>query len=179
MSHLRNNKSWARHQEKFDVDEIFIDHKNIPGYSQESMEGVLETPIKNRSFWLLGLVFFAIGIAMFSRIIVLTGVEGVQLRERSDQNHLRAVAIAPERGLIYDRMGNVLASNTLREDPGTKSAYVGNLVGADLSLIRRYPDAGFSHVLGLLSKEGVVSQGLNGLEAEYDDILRGSAGSRI
>ena len=152
-----------------------MDVRNAPGYHTENLEGVLERPIVYRVFWFLGAVFVAITLFFFIRIGYLQIQEGDLLRLRSDRNRLRMVPIERERGVIYDRTGSVLASNTLRDISGAGTTT--NI--ENFKLLRRYPENGFLHVLGYLKTESNMAVGATGLEAQYDDVLRGDPGKRI
>ena len=151
---------------EIEVDEIFLDQKNAPGFHQENMEGVLENPIKNRIFWFLG-VFLVSMLTVFGlRVGYLQLARGEELKDRSEKNYLRVVSLETQRGIIYDRDGNLLAYDEVIEAEN----------------LRKYPSAGFLHVLGFLTapeKEGGAPKGASGLEATYDEILRGSPDKNI
>jgi len=151
---------------EIEVDEIFLDQKNAPGFHQENMEGVLENPIKNRIFWFLG-VFLVSMLTVFGlRVGYLQLARGEELKDRSEKNYLRVVSLETQRGIIYDRDGNLLAYDEVIEAEN----------------LRKYPSVGFLHVLGFLTapeKEGGAPKGASGLEATYDEILRGSPDKNI
>ena len=91
---------------------------------------------------------------------------GEELKDRSEKNYLRVVSLETQRGIIYDRDGNLLAYDEVIEAKN----------------LRKYPSAGFLHVLGFLTapeKEGGAPKGASGLEATYDEILRGSPDKNI
>ncbi|MBI2023351.1 hypothetical protein HYT01_02185 [Candidatus Giovannonibacteria bacterium] len=149
-----------------EVDEIFLDSYNSPGYNRENFEGSLEEPIKKNVFLYVGLVFFIAGFVFLLRIFFLQVYEGDKYFARGEYNHLRTVSLSPARGIIYDREGNILAGN--------------NFFGftEEIKWVRRYPTYGFLHVLGFLSRSGEV-KGVSGVEAHYDDILKGTPGTFI
>ncbi len=157
-----------------DLDEIFLDARNIPGYHQESWEGVLEEPIKNRSLIIVGIFFVCVSIIFLSRVSLLQVVRGNEFEARASRNHLRFVEKPAERGIIYDRFGIPLAHNVL-ENVATST-----LGADDFEIVRRYPESGFFHVLGFLKKDrDALFIGASGLEAYYENDLKGENGKVI
>lgn len=154
-----------------DIDEVFIDGRNIPGYHRESLEGVLERPMGKRVFFALGVLFALSGIVFILRAGSLQILNADAFRERSMRNYLRFVEQPAERGLIYDRDGNVLAANEIQ------GLYA--VASSTYYMIRRYPEQGFLHVLGFLRKDENVFGGVSGIEEQYDTPLRGVSGKRI
>ena len=155
-----------KNNKEIEVDEIFLDQKNTPGFHQENMEGMLENPIKNKIFWFLGVFLISMLTVFGLRVGYLQLARGEELKERSEKNYLRVVSLSAQRGIIYDKDGNPLAYNDTTE---TES-------------LRKYPPAGFLHVLGFLTapeKEGDAPKGASGLEATYDEILRGTPDKNI
>lgn len=155
-----------RNNREIEIDEIFLDQKNAPGFHQESMEGMLENPVTNQIFWLLGVSLISALVLFGLRVGYLQVIKGEELKERSEKNYLRIVNKSAERGIIYDRFGNSLAYN---ETVGVEN-------------LRRYPSAGFLHVLGFLTageKEGDAPRGASGLEATYNEVLRGAPDKNI
>ncbi len=138
-----------------ELDEILIDTKNIPGYNRENLEGIIERPINERTFMIIGLIFLALGIFFGIRMGYLQIYKGEAFRERADKNYLRATLINPPRGIIYDRFGNIIAGNDLIQD----------------KWVRTYPTDGFLHVVGFLDKTGI--------EASYNELLRGIQGEQL
>ena len=156
------------HTDNIDIEEVFLDGRNILGYHRENLEGALERPITKKIFFVMGILCTR-SIALFAlRTGSLQVFRADAFRERSSHNYLRFVEQPAERGLIYDRDGNVLAENKTRE-----------LYDFSLSLIRRYPEQGFLHALGFLRKDGTALRGASGIEAQYNTLLGGISGKRI
>lgn len=65
-----------------------------------------------RAIVLVLLVSGLIGINL-QRLVQLQLVQGVELRERAENNRVRLIPIAAKRGLIQDRKGRILASSRL------------------------------------------------------------------
>ena len=150
-------------------DEIFMDSTNLPSFEVERFEGRIEHALSKRSLLLLGVIFILVGISFLSRVAFLQVAKGEEYGERSDSNHLREINIYADRGLIYDRNGELLAWN----DPGG---------------IRKYVDEpGVAHVLGYLglptAEDATFNPeekiGKDGVEEAYNRILRGEPGLKI
>jgi len=92
-------------------DEIFLDSKNIPGFDRHQMEGRVEKPIKTDVFFALGLIFIFMGGVLLFKTGYLQIVKGSIFAQYAVTNHLKVEMIYPERGLIYDRDGKLLAWN--------------------------------------------------------------------
>lgn len=76
----------------------------------------LRNPARDRrAFTGRATVVFAVVVALlmvlFARMVYLTVFQHDQYRTRSNENRIQTVAIAPPRGLIYDRHGKLLADN--------------------------------------------------------------------
>src|SRR3989344_938426 len=104
---------YKKNKRGIEIEEIFLDAKNIPGYHKENMEGAIENPVKNKIFLYIGIYFSVIAFIFLSRLVYLQIISGAALRERSQQNYLKISVIEPERGIIYDRNGEPLLSNAL------------------------------------------------------------------
>ncbi len=161
---LRKNKN------HIDIDEVFMDVHNIPGYHRENFEGMLENPIGKNVFVALGVAFFLCAIIFTGRVGFLEIAKGAALRERATKNYLRVAPLEPERGIIYDRAGKPLTINELETTPEGAEKWV-----------RRYPTNGFLHAIGFLTRkdDAFFAKGVSGLELAYDEILRGEPGKRI
>lgn len=151
-----------RDKREIEIDEIFLDQKNAPGFHKENLEGVIENPIKKEIFWFLGIVISAAFLFFASRAYFLQVANGDVFLARAEQNFLRAAAQRVERGIIYDRDLRPLAYD---ETAGAESS------------VRKYPPRGFLHTLGFLSyagrEAGEAAYGASGLESAYDEVLRG------
>jgi len=88
-----------------------VDSRNLPGFDTARFEGTLERPIQTRVFLLAGVVFMAAGLILAGRAAYLTLVRGGVYAMRSQENHMRSIALVPERGVMYDRNGMPLAFN--------------------------------------------------------------------
>lgn len=92
-------------------DEIFMDSENIPGFDQERFEGRLERPLGTRTFVATSFIILLVFVIFLYKAFDLEIVNGDALRNRADDNRLLAISLRPERGMIYDRNGKVLAQN--------------------------------------------------------------------
>ncbi|QQG42368.1 MAG: hypothetical protein HYW15_02550 [Candidatus Giovannonibacteria bacterium] len=152
---------------EIEIDEIFLDQKNSPGFRKENLEGMIENPVKKEMFWFLAAVIAATFLFFGSRAYFLQIVNGEAFLARAEKNFLRAVSQRVERGIIYDRDMRPLAYNETAVSGG----------------VRKYPPRGFLHVLGFLSysgkEQGELAYGASGLESSYDEVLRGEPAKGI
>lgn len=150
-------------------DEIFVDSENIPNFDIYQFEGRLEKPIAKPTFAAIGICFLLLGILLFSKIIHLQIIKGEVFSQRSKNNYLRSIVIAPARGIIYDRNGRELAWNDFLNDengPKIGRAYV-NMPGS-------------AHVLGYVGiGPGGRVIGIDGVEKKYENILGGIPGTKL
>ena len=105
---------FSKKQDKFrtlEPDEVFLDSRNIPGFERERFEGRLEHPLSLKTFWYLGASLFILGFIFIYKSFQLQIVDGKELRIRAEANRLRIQPLWPERGLILDRNGEVMADN--------------------------------------------------------------------
>jgi len=156
-------------------DEIFLDSKNLQNFNRQQFEGRIEKPIPKRTIIILSSFFLLCAILFCARLGYLQIKKGGLYFNRSQNNTLNKQNIFADRGIIYDRNKVELAWN--KKD--------GNETGLP---IRTYLSPGFSHVLGYISypmqdKTGNYWQsefiGKDGLEKQYNDMLRGTNGTKI
>ncbi len=141
-------------------DEVFLDSKNIPEFDRQQLEGRMEKPVRSDLFLFAGFLFLAAGLFLLGRAGYLQVVKGASFAERALDNHLKIVSVPADRGLVYDRGGELLAWN----DPEGRS-------------YMNVP--GLAHVLGYLGQsiEGMV--GRAGIEKSFENILKGVPGKKV
>jgi len=159
-----------------DPDEIFLDSQNLPQFDVNQFEGRLEKPISARTFISFGVFCFLIFCLFLCRSFFLQVVDGQSYLEKSNSNVLKDTLLFPERGVIYDRNGTMLAWNVAASST------------AEFSL-RKYDDApGLSSVIGYLKYPQKDSSGFyynedfageDGVEKFYNTELAGTNGLRI
>ncbi|MEK7661954.1 MAG: penicillin-binding transpeptidase domain-containing protein [Patescibacteria group bacterium] len=157
-------------------DEIFQDSRNSPDFDVQQFEGRLERPISSKSVLIAGFFFFAVFAVFFWRVAFLQIAEGARYRAMSENNRLSEIPLFGDRGIIYDRNGVELAWN--KETEKTEDFY-----------FRAYKKiSGTGHLLGYVGhpradKSGVYWQketfGRDGIELTYDEVLKGSTGSKL
>jgi len=162
-----------------------LDSKNIPGFDTERFEGRLEFPLSQGILRIMASVFFVIFLFLFFRIFNLQIIQGDYFQKRSANNFLKSVRIAPIRGEIYDRNGellvwneptvenaisqnysglNLIENGSSRISPASSSqesvsAKVSNSVDPELAFERKYKSqSGLSLLLGFL---GFETEGLD------------------
>lgn len=156
-------------------DEILLDARNLPSFNKQQFEGQLERPIAKRPLRILYACMTIVGLYF---VIVLVKVQIAQhdfYQTKSEQNSLDHVPLFADRGVIYDRNGVELVSNTLDTVAGlTRRAYT--------------KDHGFSNILGYVSypakdQKGIFWQertiGKDGIEKEFDTELAGHNGTLL
>lgn len=170
---------FKRKRPKKDIafDEIFLDASNLPSFNQGRMEGRMELPIKKRSVFVVGLIFSLIAALFFSKLFTLQVIEGASFRDQSEQNRINEGVIIAERGVIYDRNGELLAWN--EHDYGDEYDFP----------VRAYTDRdGLGQLIGYVSypqkdKYGFYFRteylGRNGVEGSFNEILAGQNGKRL
>lgn len=175
MSSLRR-KLQKRNISDIAPDEIFLDSSNIPEYDQDQFEGRIERPISQKNFWILGIFFLLIGVTFWGRISYLQVVRGEEYREQSENNRLHHNIFFADRGIIYDRTGELLAWNLPGEDEKdfSKRVYIA--------------EDGFSNIIGYTKPPQKDSSGFyfqeryigqDGIEAVYDTVLAGQNGLQL
>lgn len=160
-----------------EFDEILLDASNLPSFNQGRMEGKMELPITARSIGVVGLLFGVIALLFFGKLFNLQVIEGSSYRDQSENNRINEGMIIAERGVIYDRRGELLAWN--ENDYTSEYSFP----------VRAYSDRmGLGQLIGYVSYPQKDSKGFyyrteylgrNGVEGAYDDTLKGDNGKRI
>ena len=164
-------------EQKIEFDEIFLDASNLPSFNQGRMEGRMELPITRSSVYVVGLIFSLIALLFFAKLFSLQVIHGASFRDQSEQNRISKGVIIAERGVIYDRNGELLAWN----EHDYSDAY-------DFP-VRAYSDRyGLGQLIGYVSypqkdKYGFYFRteylGRNGVEGSYNNVLAGENGRRL
>ncbi|QQG46269.1 MAG: hypothetical protein HYY55_00265 [Candidatus Niyogibacteria bacterium] len=149
-------------------DEIFMDSANLPGFERGLFEGRIEAPLSNRVPYSVFAVFLFVAFAALALLIRLQVINHDAYLARAENNTLTRVRLSAERGLIYDRNMNELAWNS-----SDGRAY--------------WKDSGLAHILGYLGYPDKILAGIDpksrvgrgGIEAVYEELLRGKDGSRL
>ncbi|MCB9810866.1 MAG: hypothetical protein H6779_00805 [Candidatus Nomurabacteria bacterium] len=173
MRWFRNKKRKSR----VELDEVLFDASNVLGLNMERLEGKRELPISPRNIYIVGFVFIVIALFFVSKVYSLQVVHGDEYKKIAESNTVDKDTIIAERGVVYDRMGEMVVWNEI-DDRGVHNFP-----------IRAYTDRlGLGQVLGYVSYPKKDSRGFyfrteyigrNGVEAAYDDMLKGVNGSRI
>ena len=177
---MRWLKRKTRSRDHLTPDEVFLDAHEIPGFSRERLEGFIEKPIQHEAFLSFAALLTLFGLFLVGRSFWLQVVRGGELTKRSEHNYIETTYSDPPRGVIYDRSGNIIATNEAYTDEKGEIRYRRSM---------RHPYA-FSHLVGYVgipSEEekaagrnavGVLMTGKTGLESKYDSLLHGVAGRR-
>jgi penicillin-binding protein 2 len=170
---------WRRRNQKaiVEFDEILMDVSNLPSFNTGRMEGKRELPITARSISLIGILFTLIALAFLTQIYTLQVVEGARYREISDNNSVNRTVIIAERGVVYDRQGEMVIWN----EP--------DFTGQYSFPVRAYTDRlGLGQLIGYVSypqkdKKGFYFRteyvGRTGVESAFESYLHGQNGEQI
>ncbi len=166
-----------RKQKIVELDEVLLDATNIASFNLARLEGKRELPISVRSIYAVGLVFLLVTGLYFTKIFSLQVTNGAEYRKIAENNSVDQAVVIAERGVVYDRREELVAWNEFDE----RSVY-------DFP-IRAYTDRlGLGQVLGYVSYPRRDTKGFfyrteyigrSGVEAAYDDVLRGQNGAKI
>ena len=169
----------GRKQKKNEVsfDEILLDSSNLPSFNTLRMEGRMEKPIGRGSIYAIAIIFSLILVVFLGRLGMLQVVNGEAYAEQSEQNSLAHRLIAAERGVVYDRTGELLAWNELDNS------------GEYDFPVRAYTDReGLGQLIGYVSypqkdTSGVYYRteykGQSGVEESFDAVLKGENGTQL
>ncbi len=160
-----------------ELDEVLLDATNIPAFNLARLEGKRELPISVKSVYGVGIIFVLMVCFYTARIFELQVIRGAEFRTIAENNSVDEAVVIAERGVVYDRRGEMVVWNEVDE----RTVY-------DFP-IRAYTDRlGLGQVLGYVSYPRRDTRGFfyrteyigrNGVEAAYDEVLRGTNGSKI
>jgi penicillin-binding protein 2 len=166
-----------RYTKSVEVEEVLLDASNIPAFNQGRMEGKREVPISKNSVRTVGFIFSCISLVFFYQIFSLQIVRGEEFKTISENNRVDEVLIIAERGVVYDRNGEMVAWNEADE------------TGEYDFPIRAYTDRlGLGQVLGYVSYPKKDTRGYyfrtdylgrSGVELAFDSTLKGGNGSKV
>lgn len=165
------------HQAPVSFEEILLDSSNLPAFNQGRLEGKRELPITRRNVFFVGGFFMLVAVFFLFKLYSLQVTEGGYYKEISDGNSIDRTVIIAERGVIYDRNGEMLAWNA--EDKGDRFDFP----------MRAYSDRdGLGQLIGYVSypqkdKHGFFYRteylGISGAEASFNEKLQGENGDRV
>ena len=166
-----------RYTKSVEVEEVLLDASNFPAFNQGRMEGKREVPISKNSVRTVGFIFSAIALVFFYQIFSLQIVRGEEFKTISENNRVDEVLIIAERGVVYDRNGEMVAWNEADE------------TGEYDFPIRAYTNRlGLGQVLGYVSYPKKDTRGYffrtdylgrSGVELAFDSTLKGANGSKV
>ncbi|HMA77911.1 MAG TPA: penicillin-binding transpeptidase domain-containing protein, partial [Candidatus Paceibacterota bacterium] len=141
------------------------------------LEGKMELPLARRNVYFVAGVFGLIAIGFLYQLFTLQVVAGAEHRAVSENNSVREDVIIAERGVIFDRHGELVVWN--EEDYGDLYDFP----------VRAYTDRlGMGQLLGYVSYPQKDRQGFyfrteyvgrNGVESSYNEQLAGTNGQRL
>src|SRR3989344_4575973 len=165
-----------RQYQDINPEDIFIDSTNLPGFEEHRFEGRMEKPMGWETFFILKIVLSVIILALVSKLWVLEIKQGSTYAQISEDNRLEQTLIFANRGVIYDRGMQELATNAIKE--------------GESNFARRLylPIKGIAHVVGYLKyplsdEMGFYYEenyrGRDGVERAYDALLKGANGLKL
>ncbi|MEI8337626.1 MAG: penicillin-binding transpeptidase domain-containing protein [bacterium] len=158
-----------------DPDEVFLDSSNIPNYDVNQFEGRIEKPLGRKAFFILGVFFSIVFIAVAIRAANLDIFNFSFYNQKSANNRLRKEAVFAYRGIITDRNGVNLAWNEPSPDSSTSERKYINEDGFSLLLgFVKYPKKDSS---GFFYENETIGQ--DGVEKYYNNILTGINGVKL
>lgn len=160
-----------------DPEDIFLDSANLPGFAENRFEGRMEKPMEKQTFSFAKIILLLVVVFLVSRLWFLGVKNGPLYAEISENNRLSQTLIFANRGVVYDRNGIELATNSIKDET---SDFAGRLYTTEYK--------GLSHVVGyvkypLKDKSGnyyeVNYKGRDGVERIYDSTLAGTNGLKL
>lgn len=158
-------------------DEILLDSSNLPSFNIGRMEGRIELPLSEKSIYGVGVIFVVIAIIFSVQLFKLQVIQGATLAEKSEHNRIETGLVVAERGVVYDRRGELLVWNEI------------DTTGQYDFPVRAYTDRrGLGQLIGYVSYPQKDTSGFyfrtdylgrNGIEATYDQILHGKNGKQL
>ncbi len=174
---MRRSTLEERYRKTVEVEEILLDASNIPDFNQGRLEGKRELPIERQRVLMLAGIFVVIALVFTWQLFSLQVVQGETYRTIAETNQVDKVAVIAERGVIYDRRGELLAWN----ETDTSGEY-------DFP-VRAYTDrSGLGQVLGYVSYPKKDTRGIyfrteylgrSGAEEAFHTGLQGVNGNKI
>lgn len=169
---------WRRTTKRFvDLDEILLDVSNLPSFNTGRLEGKRELPIRARNVYAVGICFALTAAAFFGKIYILQVSDGDRFRQISDNNSVNTSVIVAERGVVYDRNGELLIWN--EHDFSDQYDFP----------VRAYTDRlGLGQLLGYVSYPQKDTRGFyyrveylgrTGVESAFESVLHGENGEKI
>lgn len=154
-----------------------MDIPNLAAVNTGRMEGKRELPITARSVSLIGVLFAMVAVGFLGKLFILQVVEGQEFRKISDSNRVDQTTIIAERGVVYDRTGEMVIWNEY------------DVTGQYDFPIRAYTDRlGMGQLIGYVSypqkdQNGFFYRseylGRTGVESAYNTMLAGGNGKKI
>jgi penicillin-binding protein 2 len=170
---------WRQKPQKpaMEFDEVLLDISNLPSFNTGRLEGRRELPITPRNIMTIGIIFAVVAVGFLSKIYTLQVVEGARYREISTGNNVNSTVIIAERGVVYDRRGEMLIWN---ENDFTDQY--------DFP-VRAYTDRlGLGQLIGYVSYPQKDNRGFyfrteylgrTGVESAFEEQLHGANGEKI
>ncbi len=166
-----------RKKSEIAFDEILLDASNLPSFNTGRMEGRMELPLAERNIYIVGGIFVLIASIFSAQLFKLQVIQGAEFAQKGEENRLESGLLVAERGIVYDRRGELIAWNEL------------DTTGEYNFPVRAYTNRrGFGQLIGYVSYPQKDTSGFyfrteylgrNGIEEAYDSILHGTNGKQL
>lgn len=166
-----------RKKKTFEFDEILLDSSNLPSFNTARLEGRRELPISSYNLLTVGALFLIVALLFVAKIYQLQIVNGAEMRQISDSNRVDRDVVIAERGVVFDRTGEMVVWNEF------------DFTGRYDFPIRAYTDRlGMGQLIGYVSypqrdRYGFYYRtdylGRTGIESAFDELLRGTNGRKV
>lgn len=169
---------WRKKQKRLvEFDEILLDVSNLPSFNTARLEGRRELPIAPASIYLVAAVFIFVSFGFLTKIYTLQIGRGEEFRAISENNSVDSSVIIAERGVVYDRTGEMVIWNEY------------DFSGQYDFPVRAYTDRlGLGQLIGYVSYPQKDTRGFyyrteyvgrTGVESAFEDLLSGVNGKKI
>ena len=162
----------------FNVEDVFLDHKFFLNENIDNEESSLSKPIKSKIQNIIFFFLIFIFLIFLFRLYILQIKDYKKYKSLADDNRYSNENILADRGIIFDRNHNKLASNSFYSSTSNNNI-----------LKREYiSDVGLDNILGYISYPKIDNfgnywrdgyNGQDGLEFMYNDLLSGINGKKI
>lgn len=173
------NASMSKRKYRGDWQELLIMnvHESRQGFGAASRETV--TGINRWNVRLISLGFVCLVSILVARLIYLQIFEGGQHNLLAASNHLEKIRQVAPRGIIYDRNGEALVKNVIKENGDSTREYVfGSVDSAFIGYIAEVREDEVGCDEGICNEPGMWT-GRAGVEKVFENTLRGRDGGRL
>ncbi|MBU6310436.1 hypothetical protein KGO06_00680 [Patescibacteria group bacterium] len=164
----------AKKYSAVEPDEILIESANLPAFDAAHLEGRIEKPLSKRVYKAVLAAATVLAAAVLIQTFMLSVARHDFYAAWALDNRLEAHTILADRGIITDRSGAPLVENVGTSSEKVERRYVLGEAAAHVTGYVSYPK---KDAKGFWFQDEMI--GLGGVEALYNDRLRGKNGSML